>query len=110
MDTTTVDARIHDFLAQKRIAVAGVSGNTQRHPAGNLIYQRLKKTGHQVFATVHASRAAQTIERIIAMFPPAEHKVLLGQLAHSLEAIISQRLVVMREQGAGRRPGRWALW
>jgi len=64
---------------------------------------RAADTGHQVFATVHASRAAQTIERIIAMFPVAEHKVLLSQLAHSLEAIISQRLVVMRE-GAGRRP------
>jgi len=65
---------------------------------------RAADTGHQVLATVHASRAAQTIERIIAMFPPAEHKVLLSQLAHSLEAIISQRLVVMREEGAGRRP------
>jgi twitching motility protein PilT len=65
---------------------------------------RAADTGHQVFATVHASRAAQTIERIIAMFPPAEHKLLLSQLAHSLEAIISQRLVVLKEEGAGRRP------
>ena len=65
---------------------------------------RAADTGHQVFATVHAARAAQTIERIIAMFPPAEHKVLLSQLAHSLEAIISQRLVVRREEGAGRLP------
>src|SRR3954470_17722542 len=64
---------------------------------------RAADTGHQVFATVHASRAAQTIERIIAMFPPAEHKVLLSQLAHSLEAIISQRLVVERESKL-RRP------
>src|SRR5262249_232747 len=63
---------------------------------------RAADTGHQVFATVHASRAAQTIERIVAMFPADEHKVLLSQLAHSLEAIISQRLVVMRE--GGRRP------
>jgi twitching motility protein PilT len=66
---------------------------------------RAADTGHQVFATVHASRAAQTVERIIAMFPPAEHKVLLGQLSHSLEAIISQRLVKVREEaGGGRRP------
>jgi twitching motility protein PilT len=65
---------------------------------------RAADTGHQVFATVHASRAAQTIERIIAMFPPAEHKLLLSQLAHSLEAIISQRLVLLRDEGAGRRP------
>src|SRR4051794_16671581 len=66
---------------------------------------RAADTGHQVFATVHASRAAQTVERIIAMFPPAEHRVLLGQLSHSLEAIISQRLVSVREDaGGGRRP------
>jgi len=50
MNTTIVNAKIHDFLAQKRIAVAGVSGNTQQHPVGSLIYRRLKKTGHQVFA------------------------------------------------------------
>jgi twitching motility protein PilT len=64
---------------------------------------RAADTGHQVLATVHASRAAQTIDRIIAMFPPAEQKLLLSQLAHSLEAIISQRLVVERE-GNNRRP------
>ena len=50
MNTTTVDAKIHDFLGQKRIAVAGVSGNAQQHPVGSLIYRRLKKTGHQVLA------------------------------------------------------------
>lgn len=64
---------------------------------------RAADTGHQVFATVHANRAAQTIERIIAMFPPAEHAVLLSQLAHALEAIISQRLVVQHEDKK-RRP------
>jgi len=46
---TTLDAKVGDFLAQKRIAVAGVSQNQRHHPAGNLIYHRLKKTGHQVF-------------------------------------------------------------
>ena len=50
-------------------------------------------TGHQVFSTVHSSTTAQTVERIIAMFPPAEHKLLLSQLAGSTEAIISQRLL-----------------
>lgn len=50
MNTTMMDAKIHDFLAQKRIAVAGVSGNARQHPVGSLIYRRLKKTGHQVFA------------------------------------------------------------
>ena len=70
---------------------------------------RAADTGHQVFATVHAARAAQTIERIIAMFPPAEHKVLLSQLAHSLEAVISQRLVVTREEDGQRRGRRPAI-
>jgi len=46
----TFETKVHDFLAQKRIAVAGVSRDNSRHPAGNLIYRRLKKTGHEVFA------------------------------------------------------------
>jgi hypothetical protein len=45
----TLDAKVQDFLAQKRIAVAGVSRDTGRHPTGNLIFQRLKTTGHDVF-------------------------------------------------------------
>lgn len=46
---TTLDTKVRDFLAQKRIAVAGVSRDQSRHPAANLIYHRLKKTGHDVF-------------------------------------------------------------
>ena len=56
-------------------------------------------TGHQVFSTVHSASAPQTINRIVAMFPPAEHKLLLGQLAGSLEAIISQRLLATVKEG-----------
>jgi len=49
MTQTTLDAKVDDFLAQKRIAVAGVSRHNGRHPVANLIYRRLKKTGHDVF-------------------------------------------------------------
>jgi len=49
MTTPTFETKVHDFLAQKRIAVAGVSRNQSHHPVGNLILQRLKKTGHDVF-------------------------------------------------------------
>jgi twitching motility protein PilT len=63
---------------------------------------RAADTGHQVFSTVHSASAPQTIERIVAMFPPAEHKLLLTQLAGNLEAIISQRLVICRD--GSRRP------
>lgn len=50
MQTTTLDKKVDDFLAQKRIAVAGVSRDKSNHPVGNLIYHRLKTTGHEVFA------------------------------------------------------------
>jgi len=50
METTTLETKVNDFLTQKRIAVAGVSRDKRNHPAGNLIYQRLKKSGHDVFA------------------------------------------------------------
>lgn len=50
MEPLTHHARVEDFLAQKRIAIAGVSRDNRRHPVGNLIYRRLKNTGHQVFA------------------------------------------------------------
>ena len=49
MDPTGHEERVSGFLAQKRIAVAGVSRDNSHHPAANLIFRRLKKTGHDVF-------------------------------------------------------------
>ena len=49
MTTTTLPVKVDDFLAQKRIAVAGVSGDKSHHPAGNLIFHKLKQGGQQVF-------------------------------------------------------------
>ena len=49
MPTAALDMKVHDFLSQKRIAIAGVSRDNSHHPAGNLIYRRLKTTGHDVF-------------------------------------------------------------
>jgi len=50
MNANTLDDKIHDFMALKRIAVVGVSRDNRHHPAGNLIYRRLKSAGHDVFA------------------------------------------------------------
>jgi len=50
VEPTTFEGKAQDFLAQKRIAVAGVSRDNSRHGVGNVIYHRLKKTGHDVFA------------------------------------------------------------
>ena len=46
---TTVAEATHDFLAQKRIAVAGVSRKAAGH-GGNVVYKRLKDRGYEVFA------------------------------------------------------------
>ena len=48
--TGTLQTKVDEFLAQTRIAVAGVSRDNSHHPVGNLIYRRLKNTGHEVFA------------------------------------------------------------
>ena len=49
MTTESHETKVRDFLAQRRIAVAGVSLD-KRHAVGAAIYRRLKKTGHDVFA------------------------------------------------------------
>lgn len=50
MPAPTLDETIADFLAQRRIAVAGVSTQPARHPVGAAVWRRLRAAGHQVFA------------------------------------------------------------
>jgi twitching motility protein PilT len=50
-------------------------------------------TGHLVIATVHASTAASTIERIINLFPPDQQHLIRTRIADSLLFVLSQRLV-----------------
>ena len=64
------------------------------------------ETGHLVFSTLHTLDATETINRIIAVFPPHQQKQIRLQLASVLKAVISQRLIPQgRRQGprAGRR-------
>ena len=51
------------------------------------------ETGHLMLATLHTNSAAQTIDRIIDVFPEAQQQQVRQQLAATLEAVISQRLV-----------------
>jgi twitching motility protein PilT len=51
------------------------------------------ETGHLVFATLHTNSAAQTIHRIVDVFPPEQQSQIRFQLSSSLLGIISQRLV-----------------
>jgi twitching motility protein PilT len=61
------------------------------------------ETGHMVFSTLHTTDATETIQRIIAVFPPPEQKQIRLQLASTLKAVVSQRLV-RKSDGIGRVP------
>lgn len=51
------------------------------------------ETGHLVFSTLHTIGAANTIERIIDVFPPNQQRQIMIQLASVLQAVISQQLI-----------------
>ncbi|MBI2021680.1 PilT/PilU family type 4a pilus ATPase, partial [Candidatus Daviesbacteria bacterium] len=53
----------------------------------------IAETGHLVFATLHTNSAAQTVDRIIDVFPEKQQYQIRTQLAAVIEAIIAQRLV-----------------
>ena len=53
-------------------------------------------TGHLVVGTLHANNAAEALDRIINLFPQAQHSQIFMDLAHYLRAILSQRLVRSR--------------
>jgi twitching motility protein PilT len=59
------------------------------------------ETGHLVFATVHTSSAAKTIDRIIDVFPGDEKEMIRSMLSESLVAVISQTLCKLKD-GSGR--------
>jgi twitching motility protein PilT len=61
------------------------------------------ETGHMVFSTLHTLDATETIQRIIAVFPPPEQKQIRLQMATTLKAVVSQRLV-RKADGIGRVP------
>ena len=53
----------------------------------------LAGTGHLAIATLHSNNAAETLDRVINLFPEDQHPQVYMDLAHYLRAIISQRLV-----------------
>ncbi|MHB0912863.1 MAG: type IV pilus twitching motility protein PilT [Armatimonadota bacterium] len=55
------------------------------------------ETGHLVFSTVHTSSAAETLDRIINMFPPHEKPQICLRMAGSLRGIVSQKLIPKKD-------------
>ena len=60
-------------------------------------------TGHLVLSTLHTIDATQTINRVISFFPPHQHQEIRYLMATTLQSVISQRLVPLKE-GHGRAP------
>lgn len=72
-----------------------------RDPESTSLALEAAETGHLVFGTLHTPSAADTIERILHMFPAERAPLIRSSLAQSLEAVLSLNLVVRRD-GAGR--------
>jgi twitching motility protein PilT len=66
---------------------------------------RAAETGHLVFATLHTTGAARTVDRIVDAFPMDQQNQVRTQLSSSLEAVISQLLLVRHD-----KPGRVAAF
>ncbi len=62
----------------------------------------IAETGHLVFATLHTNNAAQTLDRIVGVFPENQQLQVQMQLSNVLEAVISMRL--LPAIGGGRFP------
>ena len=58
------------------------------------------ETGHLVFATLHTTSAAKTIDRIVDVFPAAEKDMVRSMLSESLRSVVSQTL--LKKVGGGR--------
>ncbi|MFU8780548.1 MAG: type IV pilus twitching motility protein PilT [Kiritimatiellia bacterium] len=61
------------------------------------------ETGHLVFATLHTTGAAATVDRIVDAFPTDQQEQIRTQLANGIVAVVSQLLLVRQD-----RPGRVA--
>ncbi|MFN3648080.1 MAG: type IV pilus twitching motility protein PilT [Armatimonadota bacterium] len=59
------------------------------------------ETGHLVFATLHTNSAAQTVDRIVDVFPPGQQEQIRIQLSNNLEGVVTQQLLRRANQ-----PGR----
>ena len=65
----------------------------------------IAETGHLVFATLHTANAAQSIDRVIDVFPPHQQQQVRVQLSSVIEAVLSQQLLVVQESAQAPEAG-----
>ncbi len=84
----------HIFRQDPDVIVIG----EMRDPESFEIALQAAETGHLVLSTLHSRNATSTIERVIDIFPPHQQPQIRTQLAESLIAVISQRLVLRKDK------------
>ena len=99
MDTATFHRALRSVLRQDPdVLMIG----EMRDPESMATAMTAAETGHLVFSTLHTNSAAQTVDRIIDSFPAGQQAQITSQLAATLVAIISERLIP--KVGGGRVP------
>ena len=90
LDTHSWDVALKSVLRQDpNIVMVGEMRDVQTMSA----VLQISETGHLVLATLHTNSAAQTIERVIVSFPEGKQSQVRQQLAQTIEAVVSQRLI-----------------
>ncbi|UCG48820.1 MAG: PilT/PilU family type 4a pilus ATPase [Phycisphaerales bacterium] len=65
---------------------------------------RAAETGHLVFGTMHSANAAQSVHRLLDLFPQSERSLVRQTLALAIKAVISQMLIPSIKEGVDRIP------
>lgn len=96
LDTHSWDVALKSILRQDpNVVLIGEMRDIETMSAA----LQIAETGHLVFATLHTTSAANTVERVIASFPEYKRAEVRVQLAQVLEVVISQRLLPSAQKG-----------
>ncbi|MFA6255416.1 MAG: type IV pilus twitching motility protein PilT [Patescibacteria group bacterium] len=89
------DALVHVLRQDPNVIMVGEMRDLETIAATITIAE----TGHLVLATLHTHNAAQTIDRIIDIFPPHQQQQIRLQVSLTLNAVLSQQLIPKKDGG-----------
>jgi twitching motility protein PilT len=95
---------VHSLRQDPDIVVIG----EMRDPSTISAALEITDSGHKVFSTLHTSSAVESLDRIVAEYPPDEQDRVRNRLADVLRCVISQKL--LPRVGGGRIMAKEVLW
>lgn len=99
-----LDGMVQGLRQDPDIVVVG----EMRDPETISTAMEMADTGHKIFSTLHTGSAIETIDRIVAEYPPAEQERVRHRLADVLRCVVSQKL--LPAIGGGRVLAKEVLW